>query len=80
MVYKVNVKVSLKEGIMDPEAKTIERSLKRLGFDIEDLKREENFTLKLNADNKRNAKEKAQEMCERLLANPSIHKYRVSVE
>ncbi len=80
MTYKAVVSVYLKEGIMDPEAKTIERSLKRLGFDIDDLNRREEFSFDIDVEDREKARDEAEEMCQRLLANPTIHRYEISIE
>lgn len=78
--YRAVVQVSLKEGVLDPEAKTIKRSLERLGFDLQDLWRAEEYVVDLTAESKEDAREEVLEMCERLLANPVIHDYTVEVE
>lgn len=78
--YTATVRVMLKEGVLDPEAKTIQRSLERLGFDIEDLRTAEEYVVELTAESRDDAREEVLEMCERLLANPVIHDYSVEVE
>lgn len=78
--YTAVVRVSLKEGVLDPEAKTIQRSLERLGFGVEGLKRAEEYEVTLTAPSEEDARHEVLEMCERLLANPVIHDYSVEVE
>lgn len=80
MSYTATVRVSLKEGVLDPEAKTIQRSLDRLGFDVEGLRTAEEYVLELDAASTEDARSEVTEMCERLLANPVIHDYTVEVE
>ncbi|WP_340097920.1 phosphoribosylformylglycinamidine synthase subunit PurS [Salinibaculum salinum] len=78
--YTATVTVRLKHGVLDPEAETTQRSLERLGFELEDLRSADLFELDLDAESADSAHERAEEMTERLLANPTIHDYEVSVE
>ena len=77
--YTVTVTVRLKEGVLDPEAKTTQRALERLGFSLADLRSADRFEIDLEADDAEAAQERASEMAERLLANPTIHDYEISV-
>jgi phosphoribosylformylglycinamidine synthase len=74
------VTVRLKHGVLDPEAETTRRALERLGFEVEGLRSMDRFEVDLDADDSAAAEERADEMAERLLANPTIHDYEVSVE
>jgi len=78
--YTATVTVRLKEGVLDPEAETTERALERLGFELERLRSADRFELDLDAESADAAAERADEMAERLLANPTIHDYAVEVE
>ena len=77
--YTATVIVRLKHGVLDPEAETTQRSLERLGFDLADLRSADLFELDLDAESAESARERAEEMAERLLANPTIHDYDVEV-
>ena len=77
--YTATVTVRLKEGVLDPEAETTQRALERLGFDLADLRAADQFEIDLEASDAEGAAERASEMAERLLANPTIHDYDVSV-
>ncbi|MFW5983697.1 MAG: phosphoribosylformylglycinamidine synthase subunit PurS [Halobacteria archaeon] len=79
MTYEAVVRVTLKEGVLDPEAKTINRSLNRLGFDVDSLRTADEYVVEFDAASEGEAREEAEEMCERLLANPTIHDYSVEV-
>jgi phosphoribosylformylglycinamidine synthase len=78
--YTATVEVRLKGGVLDPEAETTERALERLGFELSDLRSADRYEVDLDADSAEAARERAGEMAERLLANPTIHDYDVSVE
>ncbi|MCX2817958.1 phosphoribosylformylglycinamidine synthase subunit PurS [Haladaptatus sp. F3-133] len=79
MTYEAVVRVTLKGGVLDPEAKTIQRSLNRLGFGVENLRTADEYVVEIDAVDENEAREQAEEMCERLLANPTIHDYTVEV-
>ncbi|QLH81051.1 phosphoribosylformylglycinamidine synthase subunit PurS [Halosimplex pelagicum] len=78
--YTATVEVRLKHGVLDPEAETTGRALERLGFELEDLRAADLFEVDLDAESADGAAERAGEMAERLLANPTIHDYEVTVE
>jgi len=78
--YTATVTVRLKRGVLDPEAETTQRALERLGFELGDLRSADRFEIDLDADDEAAAAERADEMAERLLANPTIHDYDVAVE
>ena len=77
---KVSVEVGLKQGVLDPEAVTIERSLRHLGFDgIKGLRKTRVFTFDIDTADRGAAEAEARAMCEKLLVNPVIESYRVQV-
>ena len=78
--YTATVTVRLKSGVLDPEAETTQRALERLGFELEALRSVDEFEIDLDAADAEAAAERADEMAERLLANPTIHDYEVAVE
>ena len=77
--YTATVTVRLKHGVLDPEANQTRKALERLGFDLDGLRSADRFDIDLDADDARSARERADEMAERLLANPTIHDYDVDV-
>jgi len=78
--YTATVTVRLKRGVLDPEAETTRRALERLGFEVAALRSADRFEVDLEADSAEDAHERATEMAERLLANPTIHDYEVAVD
>jgi phosphoribosylformylglycinamidine synthase len=65
--------------MLDPEARAISHALGNLGFPTDDIKTERVFRIRFAAEDYRDAEEKARGMCERLLANPVIHRYEIEV-
>ena len=77
--YTATVTVSLKQGVLDPEAETTRQALERLGFELETLRSADRYEVDLDAASAAAAADRAESMAERLLANPTIHDYEVSV-
>ena len=77
--YTATVTVRLKNGVLDPEAETTKRALERLGFDLDGLRSADRFEVDFDAESTEAAATRADEMAQRLLANPTIHDYDVSV-
>ena len=78
--YTATVTVELKTGVLDPEAETTKRALGRLGFELSALRSADRYEIDLDAESEGAAAERAEEMAERLLANPTIHDYEIAVE
>jgi phosphoribosylformylglycinamidine synthase len=80
MSYVAFVDVMLKEGISDPQGATIERALPALGYSgVSGVRVGKRIRLEIDAPDEAEARKKIEEMCERLLANPVIESYEVTV-
>lgn len=78
---KARVYITLKQGILDPQGKTLQRALKSMGYDeVEDLRVGKYMEISLGGDDVTRVRERLSEMCESLLANPIIEDYRMEVE
>ncbi len=74
------VNVLLKPGISDPQGQTIERALPALGYEgVQGVRVGKHIELSVEASSEEEAYARIQEMCERLLANPVIESYEVTV-
>lgn len=74
------VEVSLKEGILDPQAKAIFNALHSLGFEcVKDLKIAKKMTLDLSVENPQEAEKVAESMAKDLLSNPVIENYKIEI-
>lgn len=75
------VKIELKRGVADPEGENTKKALKLLGFDeIETVKSVKLFEIALNTNDEKKAKKQIEEMCSKLLANPVIHNYSITLK
>lgn len=79
MEFKLRITISLKDGMLDPEARAIRHALQNLGFELSELKSARVFIVSIDAASASEAEKRAVQMCERLLANPVIHRYTVEV-
>ena len=78
---KVQIHISLKNGVLDPQGKAIENSLINLGFGkIENVRQGKFIELDIDENDPVEARTQATEMCEKLLANTVIENYRVDLE
>ena len=79
MNYNVEVKTSLKKGMLNPEASTIEKALSLLNFEVNNTKTINIIQFTLNADSKDEALSQVDEMCQKLLCNQVIHDYEINI-
>lgn len=79
MKYKLRIEVSLKPGHSDPEGETTARLLKELGYKVETVNVSKVYSLVLRAESRKEAESEAEEMCKRLLANPTKDNYDIVV-
>lgn len=77
---KARVVVTLKNGVLDPQGKAIEGSLKSLGFDGTGAVRQGKvFDIELDETDAKTAETKIKSMCEKLLANTVIENYSIEL-
>jgi phosphoribosylformylglycinamidine synthase len=79
MRYEADVIIELKSGMLDPEGTTIKRALEHLGYTPESVNTAKKYTITLDSDNIHAARENVEEMCQKLIANPIIHNYSITL-
>ena len=80
MTYTVQIKVMPLKELLDPQGKAVMRGLQNLGLNgVEDVRVGKNITLQLNASSPEQAKQLAEEASKKLLANPVMEYFEVSV-
>ena len=78
---RAKVFISLKEGVLDPQGKAIERSLHTLGYgEVQDVRVGKYLELEVDAPSAAAAELRIREMCDKLLANPVIENYREEIQ
>ena len=80
MKFRARIEVSLKPGHSDPEGETTARLLKELGYKAETVNVSKVYNVILEAQTAKDAQAKAEEMCKRLLANPTKDNYSIAIE
>lgn len=74
---KVKIIIKSKEGVLDPQGKTVKSALVSLGFkEVSDVKIGKYIEIELK--NEKNAHKRVTEMCQKLLANPNIEQFQIT--
>lgn len=77
---KAKVKVTLKNGVLDPQGKAIEHALDGLGFEgVNGVRQGRYFELDVEAADKVAAEASVTAMCDKLLANTVIENYDIEI-
>jgi len=79
-MFKANIYVTKKEGVLDPQGEAVRKSLQVLNFGgVNDVRIGKYIEVWLDADDLEKAKSELQQMSDKLLANPVIENYRVEI-
>ena len=77
---KAKIKVTLKNGVLDPQGKAIEGALGHLGFDgVNHVRQGKYFEIEIAETDKARAREQIKAMCEKLIANTVIENYEIEL-
>ena len=75
---KAKVKVTLKNGVLDPQGKAIEGALGSLGFSgVNGVRQGKYFEIELAETDRAKAEAQVKAMCEKLIANTVIENYAI---
>jgi phosphoribosylformylglycinamidine synthase PurS subunit len=78
MTFLVELVVSLKEGLLDPQGKAVEGALPALGWEnVEHVRVGKYIRLVIDAPDRDAAVEQTERMAERFLSNPVIEDFHV---
>jgi len=73
---KVSIDVMLKDGILDPQGKTVEENLPSMGFaGVSGVRIGKHIELEIEAPDRATAARHVEEMAQRLLSNPVIEDF-----
>ena len=79
--FKVDVRVVPRAGILDPQGNAVANALGTLGFGgVSEVHVGRLITLRLEAADQAEARERAEAMCRQLLANPVTEDFAVEVD
>jgi phosphoribosylformylglycinamidine synthase len=75
---KINIMVTLKKSVLDPQGTVIQQALNEMGFnDVNEVRQGKFFEINIDEKDQNKAEEKADEMCKKLLANLVIEDYKI---
>ncbi len=78
--YLVEVRVTPREGLLDPQGRAVETALTSLGFDTAgNIRVGKLVRMLVEADSEASALEQVHEMCDRLIANPVTEDFDVRI-
>ena len=78
--YVVEIRVTPRRGLLDPQGKAIQHALDSLGFGgVDEVRAGRLLVIELEADSRDEAEVRAARMCEKLLANPVTEDFAVEV-
>ena len=76
MKARVSIDVMLKEGILDPQGKTVEENLPSMGFEgVGGVRVGKHIEFEIEAPSRDEAARTVEEMARRLLSNPVIEDF-----
>jgi phosphoribosylformylglycinamidine synthase PurS subunit len=79
-MYRARIEVSLKPGHSDPEGEMTGQSLKELKYSVKKVSVNKVYTIVFEAESREKAEQAVEEMCRRLLANPTKDNYSYEIE
>ncbi|MFO7895012.1 MAG: phosphoribosylformylglycinamidine synthase subunit PurS [Longimicrobiales bacterium] len=79
--YRVEVRITPREGLLDPEGKAVEHALHALEFEgVRGVAMGRLIRFRLEAADAGDARRKSDEICRKLLANPVTEDYTIAIE
>lgn len=71
MIFRADINVMPLKALLDPQGKTITKSMKNLGLpEITNVRMGKHITLEVEAADRQEAHQKVETACKKLLANP----------
>ncbi|RKQ84775.1 phosphoribosylformylglycinamidine synthase subunit PurS [Brockia lithotrophica] len=81
MRFKAEVRVTLRRDVLDPQGSAVEGALRAMGYDgVKRVRMGKWIELWLEAPSPADAQSQAEEMARRLLANPVLETYQVTLK
>jgi phosphoribosylformylglycinamidine synthase len=79
--YLVEVRVTPRQGLLDPQGKAVHNALRSMEFEgVEEVRIGRLIRIRLAAPSEAEARERADAMCQKLLANPVTEDYEIALE
>jgi phosphoribosylformylglycinamidine synthase subunit PurS len=79
--YMAEVRITPRAGLLDPEGKAVQSALRSLEFEqVDDVRVGRLIRLRLHAASDSAARESAEAMCRKLLANPVTEDFEIELQ
>lgn len=79
MTYKINISITLRPSILDPQGKAAQHALHELKFsNVSQVRMGKYVEMWVEAADEKEARKSAELACEKLLANPVMEDYFIS--
>ncbi len=81
-MLKANIYVTLRKTVVDPQGLAVKNALKSLDYEqeVEEVRVGKLIDIKLNMSDRKKAKQIIDQMCKKLLSNPTIEDYSFTLE
>jgi len=74
--FQIQINISLKKGVADPQGATIRHALESLGYPgVEKVRMGKCLQMEMQAEDPRQVEKQIKDMCRKLLVNPVIEEY-----
>ncbi|MEW6536304.1 MAG: phosphoribosylformylglycinamidine synthase subunit PurS [Candidatus Auribacterota bacterium] len=81
MDFKVTIVVTLKPSVLDPQGTTVTEALHHMGYNnVSDVRMGKFMEVSVQASSEKAAEQQAHEICKKLLVNPVIETYRLTIK
>jgi phosphoribosylformylglycinamidine synthase PurS subunit len=78
---KAKIYVTFKDGVLDPQGKTVKNALDKMGYkNLEEVRIGKYIEIDAKNGDKEKLSKEIDEICDKLLANPNIEKYKFTIE
>ena len=80
-MFKASIHITLRPSILDPQGKATHEALTQLGFDaLQQVRMGKFIELWIDAATEEEARQTADDACRKLLANPVVEDYTITLE
>ena len=74
------IRVTLRDGVLDPQGTTLNRSLENIGYKgLKDVRMGKLIQLTLDLSDRAQAQKLVEELCQKVLTNPVIEQYQFTI-
>ena len=80
MMFRVQIIVTLRSSILDPQGTAVLKTLKGMSYSVDDVRVGKFMEMTITADNIEDAELKANEICNKFLVNTVIEDYTLQLQ